>query len=114
VIEKTFKDWEKEGIELFGDNKRFWKFVCPCCGFVQCGDDFIKAGVSIKTATSMTGFSCIGRVLPECRDAFEKGPGPCNYAGGGLFPLNPIRIIFDGDHSNNFFDFYRGEKCLRK
>ena len=29
---------------------------------------------------------------------------PCNYAGGGLFRLNPIKII-SGDKEQSYFDF---------
>jgi len=26
------------------------------------------------------------------KDAFAEGDGPCNYAGGGLFRINPVSI----------------------
>jgi hypothetical protein len=38
------------------------------------------------------------------QDAFDKGPGPCNYAGGGLIRIAPIKI---GD--KYYFDFARNE-----
>ena len=87
-----------EGKRLFGGDMTKWRFVCPVCGHVASMQDYIDAG-----ADDMTGFSCIGRVIGG-RDAFtEKGQGPCNYAGGGLFRLSPIQI---GD--SFFFDFDRG------
>lgn len=104
------KNWEAEGIRLFGDRMRNWKFICPCCGTVQDGNDFLAAGASIETAKGMLGFSCIGRILPKRRGAFDKGPGPCDYAGGGLIGLNPVKIIRDTGEPIYYFDFYKGGK----
>lgn len=102
--------WEAEGVSLFGDKMRNWKFVCPCCGFVQSGNDFLAAGADVIAAQSMLGFSCIGRLSENSREAFGEGPGPCNYAGGGIFPRNPVIIILENGEKTSRFEFYRGEK----
>ena len=89
VQKMTFAEWEARGKELFGDKKLDWKFKCPVCGFVQSMRDYKEAGAPM----SAIGFSCIGRWREKCRDAFrEKGKGPCNYAGGGLFRMNPVHV----------------------
>ena len=72
----------------FGPDEMKWKFVCPACGYVASPEDWKNVGAK----ESHVAFSCTGRFLDSCRDAFEKGPGPCNYAGGGLIGLNPVEI----------------------
>ena len=43
-------------------------------------------------------FSCVGRNLGVGEEAkvaaaaFKGKGGPCNYAGGGLFGLNPVEV----------------------
>ena len=84
----TLQEWEAEGTRRFGPDKMDWRFVCPCCGFVASARDYHVAGAP-DTAVA---FSCVGRWWAHRREAFERGksPGPCNYAGGGLFRLNPV------------------------
>jgi len=45
----------------------------------------------------MAAFSCIGRLETPATDAFSGKKGPCNYAGGGLFQLNPIYVEYPAD-----------------
>lgn len=88
------------GRELFGEDMKTWRFVCPVCGHVATVQDWLDA-----KAEGSIAFSCIGRFLPgKPREAFSEGNGPCNYAGGGLFALNPVRFDDDPD-GNGFFDF---------
>lgn len=54
---------------------------------------------------SAMAFSCIGRWLPEKSEAFSDSPGPCNYAGGGLFRLNPVTIVNADGTESQVFDF---------
>ena len=82
------EEWTAEGNRLFGANQMQWKFICPSCGHVATMQDWKDAGASIRQAA----FSCVGRALGSTRDAFADGDGPCNYAGGGLFGLNPVSI----------------------
>lgn len=104
----TIEEWHKKARELFGDQARHWKFVCPICNTVQSGQDFVDAGVSQDTAESSIAVECIGRFLPEKQKAFEgkviKGK-PCNYAGYGLFKLNPVPVLFEDGKIFNAFAF---------
>ena len=88
-IKMTKEEFTKEAIKRFGPDPMNWKFKCPSCGYVASVQDYKDAGAHSGNA----GFSCIGRYLPgHCQDAFTKGPGPCNYAGGGLIGINPVEI----------------------
>jgi hypothetical protein len=81
--------WYEQGKRLFGPDMRDWKFVCPVCGYVAKAQEWIDAGAP----QNAVGFSCIGRWAGAKREAFGgKGPGPCDYAGGGLFRLNPVKV----------------------
>jgi len=88
-IRITMEEWEARGRGLFGPDQMKWAFVCPVCEHVATVKDYQDAGAP----EGAVGFSCVGRWLASCRDAFrETGPGPCNYAGAGLIGLNPVRV----------------------
>ena len=88
----TREEWLIEGRKRFGDDTMKWRFVCPACGYAASVQDYKDTGAP----EGAVAYSCIGRYLPECREAFGgHGKGPCNYAGGGLFGLNPVPI--DGE-----------------
>lgn len=91
----TVEEWNAEGCRLFGGNKMDWSFVCPCCGHVASTRDYEAAGAP----STAVAFSCVGRWTEKPRGAFEKGPGPCDYAGGGLIGLNPVEV---GDNGRVF------------
>ena len=94
----TMKAFLAEGERLFGPDRRLWRFRCPVCGHAACGEEYLAAGAP----EGAVGFSCIGRWMDGARSAFGgSGPGPCDYAGGGLFGLNPVHVIGAGD----FFEF---------
>lgn len=102
----TRDEWHALGKTLFGDNMLFWKFVCPICKTVIEVRDYKNA----KAPQSAIGFNCIGRYFKDAQKAFgdkkiKKG-NPCDYAGGGLFRLNPVEVDCDGTILN-VFDFYR-------
>ena len=100
----THQKWEAEGTHRFGLDKMGWRFVCPCCGFVASARDYEAAGAP-ETAVA---FSCVGRWAGAAREAFEAGkrrPGPCNYAGGGLFGLNPVTVTVEGAPDHHMFEF---------
>lgn len=96
----THLEWEQKGRELFGDDKLTWKFVCPVCEHVASVGDYKEAGAP----QGAVGFSCIGRYLETRKEMGEK-PGPCNYAGGGLFQLNPVTVTFPDDSTLKVFKF---------
>lgn len=87
-MQMTYKEWYAEGRRRFGDDVMKWKFVCPACGHVASVQDYKDAGAPEEAVA----FSCIGLYLPSAKQAFSEGPGPCTYAGGGLFRLNPVKI----------------------
>lgn len=93
-------EWEAEAKKRFGSNWMEWKFVCPACHYEQTPADYKEAGLK----STMVAFSCVGRGLKNRREAFAKGKGPCNYAGGGLFRLNPVTVIEEGEE-HHVFDF---------
>lgn len=98
----TFEAWQAEGVRRFGEDKRKWRFVCPACGHVASAMDWVNAGASDSIA-----FSCIGRWTGAKREAFTKagGEGPCDYAGGGLFRLNPVQVIDEEGKEHSVFAF---------
>lgn len=99
--ELTIQEYMTEAYDLFGPDMMTWRFVCPACGHIASVADYKAAGAP----ESAVGFSCIGRWLENPREAFGKGPGPCDYAGGGLFRIAPIKIgdkyYFDLDRSRD-------------
>lgn len=100
----TEAEWRAEGRALFGADTSAWRFVCPACGHVASVRDWQTAGAP----DGAIAFSCVGRYTGARRDIFDKGPGPCNYAGGGLFLLNPIVVVHSRGESR-YFDFARKE-----
>jgi hypothetical protein len=84
----SIEEWRAEAAQLFGDDPLEWRFVCPSCGHIAAVKDWKEAGAPVEAAA----FSCVGRWLPKAERAFQKNGGPCDYAGGGLFRLNPVKI----------------------
>jgi len=106
----TFDEWDKKGIELFGEDRLKWKFKCPICGHVASVQDYKDAGAQ----DGAVGYSCIGRWVGAKRKAFEgHGKGPCDYAGGGLFAVNPIIIIMKDNTEHHVFEFATMEVPMR-
>lgn len=100
----TWEEWKAEARQLFGDDPLDWAFVCPVCGHRATVRDWRAAGAS----EGMIAFSCIGRSAGAKREAFGKGPrkkGPCNYAGGGLFALNPVSVAYPDGATRATFEF---------
>lgn len=86
----THAEWLAEGQRRFGALAN-WRWVCPVCGYIVSGQDYTNAGAP----PDAIAFSCVGRWIPGSRDALTgEGPGPCNYAGGGLLAFNPV--VIDG------------------
>lgn len=104
----TREEWLAEGESRFGADIRKWKFVCPVCGHIASVQDYQDA----KAPETAIAFSCVGRWagvnekwLDGKSDAKRVKPwGPCDYAGGGLFALNPLQV---GD--GHYFDFAEPE-----
>ncbi|GAF72771.1 unnamed protein product [marine sediment metagenome] len=95
-------EWQAEARTLFGPDPMVWRFQCPCCGHIASVQDYKDAGAP----TGAVAFSCIGRWTNCKREAFRAdGPGPCNYAGGGLIGLNPRRVIDESGIERDVFAF---------
>jgi hypothetical protein len=92
----TYDEWLEEGERRFGKDKSKWKFKCPSCGHVASVQDYLNAN-----AEDSIGFSCIGRYIGAEGDFLKQNGSPCNYAGGGLLRINPMKIKDHGD----FFEF---------
>lgn len=78
-------EWIAQLEAKFGKDPKQWKFKCVQCGGVQCGQDFIDAGV--KDPENYVYFSCIGR--------FVKDRG-CDWTLGGLFRIHKMEVEFEG------------------
>lgn len=109
IVYNSKKEWEEAGAKLFGPKKSLWQFVCPSCGYIALPQAWKQAGGEAAIA-----FSCVGRFLNKkvkVYDAFQKGKSPCNYAGGGLFRINPVRIKRSEKEGGDIhiFDFNRPE-----
>ena len=89
--------WQAEAARLFGPDPMKWRFTCPVCGHEAAVEDWKTAGAPSNAAA----FSCVGRWTGATAKMGEK-PGPCNYAGGGLIRLNPVRIV---GHESGAFAF---------
>ena len=87
MVYESIEEWNAEAIARFGQDPLDWKFVCPACMHVQSIRDYVDAGAP----AGAFAFSCVGRYLGACDEAFS-GKGPCSYAGGGLFRLNPVTV----------------------
>lgn len=98
----TPEEWEAEAVRRFGENELEWRFVCPSCGLVAKVDEWRLAGAPIQGAAR----SCVGRWLgADGSKTFRKAGGPCNYAGGGLFGLNPVTVHFPDGSRQHVFAF---------
>ena len=97
----TRDEWFAEAKRRFGEDPYDWKFVCPVCKHVASVRDWKEAGAP----EGSVAFSCVGRWIEGSRDAFgSSSKGPCTYAGGGLFKLNPIPVEHE-DKTVYFFEF---------
>ena len=99
----TVAEWHKEGTRRVGPDQLKWRFVCPSCGYVASVQEWRDA----SAGNSAVAFSCVGRWLGSKKTLGEK-PGPCNYAGGGLFRLNPVSVICEDGTNLKVFDFAPG------
>lgn len=99
----TIDEWETEARDRFGDDKLDWKFVCPVCKHVASVRDWMEA----KAPEGAVAFSCVGRYLDMEQPHLVDGEvgAPCDYAGGGLFRLNPVHITKDDGTTHDVFEF---------
>jgi hypothetical protein len=98
----TLEAWQAKARALFGADELAWKFECPSCGHVATAADWKAAGAP----EGAVAFSCVGRWLDaDDKKTFRKEGGPCQYAGGGLFKLNPVTVIAPDGKEHMMFAF---------
>lgn len=107
VVPLTFDAWIAEGEQLYGQDRDAWQFVCPSCGNVQSIADFKRlprfpADVDPR---NVANYSCIGRWAGAGHVPMLSGKRPCNYAGGGLFGLNPQKVTTPDGVAHQLFAF---------
>lgn len=101
-LQMTMQEWEAEGIRRFGEDRMKWRFVCPSCKTVSSVQDWKDAGAE----ESGVAFSCVGRWKDGVDENTFRGNGKlCHYAGGGLFRLNPVKVVFPGGGIRETFAF---------
>lgn len=101
-VEITQAEWMLAGAKRFGDDMQDWRFRCPACKHVTSVADWREACAPVGAIA----YSCIGRYLyGGVSDAFSGEPGPCNYAGGGLIGINPVRVLLPDGGTIDVFDF---------
>lgn len=105
----NYDEWKSEMIKRYGERDNF-EFVCPVCKFPQT----VKYCELSGSTPGQIGFSCVGRNFEKSRSAFgndSKKEGPCNYAGGGLFALNPVTVIMPDGSGIDVFDVSKDPFC---
>ena len=85
----TEDEWNAEGERLFGTDRRQWRFICPSCKHVATVKDWEDIGAPFEAVA----FSCVGRWIKGPVGKIGGNMQPCDYAGGGLFKLNPVHVI---------------------
>jgi hypothetical protein len=102
VTEFSLEAWRAKGRELFGEDPMKWRFVCPSCKHVASVQDWKDAGAPGNAAA----FSCVGRWKGgDDKKTFRGEGGPCFYAGGGLFAINPVTVIDPDGKRHQVFAF---------
>lgn len=105
----SHEDWQKEAVKRYGTDCDNWKFRCPSCLNVMTPKMYhelaMDNGNTKESSHNMIAFSCVGRLMENPTTIFQKGKGFCNYAGGGLFGLNPVLVKFPEGKEARFFDF---------
>ena len=99
----TLDEWLKEGIGLFGRDRRKWQFVCPSCKRTQSVRSLEQYADQGATPEDVYRH-CIGRFSGGL-----KGPHKCDWAAYGLSRGPDFVIDEDGDELP-VFQFYRERK----
>ena len=72
----TVEEWEAKGNELFGTDRRAWRFQCPVCGHACSINEAAEAFPEAKGKGWRPSTECIGRYT----DAVD-----CDWCAYGLF-----------------------------
>jgi hypothetical protein len=108
-LRMTQAAWKAQAESLFGPDALTWRFVCPSCKHVTAVAAWRDAGAP----ENAVAFSCVGRWMDdgETRDkrTFRAEGGPCTYAGGGLFRINPVTVVMPNGAEHDVFAFAESE-----
>lgn len=74
VLYLTMEAWQAMGLQLYGDDPNQWEFVCPECGLVQKGQDFLDMGMKQPMVDTILAYSCIQRWKDQSCMSSGKGP----------------------------------------
>lgn len=92
---QSIGEFIKQAEELFGKDRKQWRFRCISCGGVQSYNDFKEAGVE-EDLDGLVHFSCIGR--------FVEGRG-CNWTLGGFLTIHEKEVTGLDENSHPVFNF---------
>ncbi|MEV2908606.1 VVA0879 family protein [Paenibacillus larvae] len=97
---QSLNEWQAEAKRHFGEKGLDWKFVCPKCGNIQSGQDFINLGISALSPQDVYQ-ECVGR---------HTDKAGCNWAAYGLLgTLGQGRIVVTPEGNEvEVFDFAGG------
>jgi len=106
----TQDEWLAKGNELFGEELKEWKWVCPACGRVTSGKEFDDLGKDPNFAFQ----NCIGRCNGNMKPADPKNKknnlNGCDWTAGGLFILDGCYKVTTNEGKEVIaFPFYEGE-----
>lgn len=104
------KDFFEKCRDIYGDDWRKYKLICPMCDTPQSAEDFMKAGVGIEDIPKYLGFSCIGRFTGKGTPTEKNKGNGCNWTLGGLFSLHKVEVIMGDGTVYPSFDIYNPEK----
>jgi hypothetical protein len=97
----TVRELLTEAIERFGDDPRFFAYVCHACGDIACAQDFLDVGA----IPSLLGQECIGRAVPVTGPDADRPTTTlrgCRSTAYGLTP-GPWRVdLGDGEFVHSF------------
>jgi len=82
-------DWQELGCLLFGRDPNQWQFVCPDCGQVQKGQDFLDLGLPQRQVDIICSYACIRRWTDQ--KCMSAGRGPVVMV---ITPEEPTRPTF--------------------
>src|SRR5689334_6919969 len=91
----THDEWVTRGRELFGEDKRTWRFRCVRCGNVQSHELVKERNPQIGDTSSWIYYACEGRHTPNVG---------CDWSLGGLFRIHKLEVIV-GDLRTPCFEF---------
>lgn len=87
-VQYTQEEWMAKGHELYGEDKKKWRFVCPMCGNIQSVESMKENNPSIGDDTLQSiNFNCEGRYTPNVG---------CDWTLGGLLQIHTVEILADG------------------